>query len=264
MIDLGGKTALITGSGGGIGLGIARVMKAAGARILINDLDPVRAQAAADEVGGDSLAIAGDVSTKAGARDIIARAMELGGKLDILVNNAGVAPPLTSIRTMNIEDWQRTMDVNLRGVLLMSQAASKVMIDAAGGSLVHIASIAGLTPFPASHSYGVSKAGVVMLAQTLASELARYGIRVNAVAPGVIEAPMLSSMIMRDADLPAIIARVPLGRLGLPEEIGKAVAFLSSDAASYITGVTLPVDGGWCSFGGAGTASRPGKSEQNS
>ena len=258
MIDLSGKTALVTGAAGGIGFGIARMLSAAGARIVINDLELTQAERAAGEIGGDSLAVAGDVSSETGASAIVAQTLEKADQLDILVNNAGIAPELTSLRNMNIADWQRTMDVNLRGVVLMSQAAAEAMKGAPGRSIIHIASVAGLSAFPASHAYGVSKAGVVMLAQTMATELARFGIRVNAVAPGVIEAPMVSKMVREESDVSTILARIPMGRLGLPEEIGKAVAFLCSDAASYITGIALPVDGGWCAFGGAGQASRAG------
>ena len=177
------------------------------------------------------------------------------GALNILVNNAGVPEKLNSIRNQDPEDWQRVIDVNLRSVYLMSRAAAEVMIPRGEGVIINIASIAGINAFSASHAYGVSKAAVVMLTKTLACELARHRIRVNAVAPGVIRSPMLDGMTEEGKGISRILARVPLGRLGTAQEVGAAVAFLCSSAAAYITGAVLPVDGGWMAFGGYGDAS---------
>lgn len=254
MIDLRGRVALVTGAARGIGFGIAQMLTEAGAIVAVNDLDAAAAQQAAARLDGPSFAAPGDVSTEAGAHEIIAAVTDRGGGLDCLVNNAGLAAPLVRLADLRVDDWQKVMDVNLKSALLMSQAAAVAM---KGGAIVNIASVAGLVAFPASHAYGVSKAALVMLTMTLATELARRDIRVNAVAPGVVDAPMLEAIIRGPDAAAALCARVPLGRPGRAEEIGRAVAFLCSDAASYITGAVLPVDGGWQAFGGAGPASHP-------
>jgi NAD(P)-dependent dehydrogenase (short-subunit alcohol dehydrogenase family) len=252
MLRLDGKRALVTGAAGGIGLGIARILAEAGAIVVINDLSPETAREAASAVGPGTEAAPGDVSDPDQAAHIVALASD--GGLDILVNNAGIAAPLRSLRAQQPEEWQQVMDVNLRSAWLMSRAAGAPLRQSAG-CIVNMASIAGITGFPASHSYGVSKAALVMLTKTMATELARSGVRVNAVAPGVIDAPMFDHMASNAAQRAATIGRVPLGRLGTSKNIGHAVAFLASDMASYITGVVLPVDGGWLAYGGVGPAS---------
>lgn len=258
MFDLNGKTALVTGAGGGIGFAIATTLSAMGARVAVNDINPAIADDAAHRIGGTAIAVPGDVSNAAAVDAIVAAAAGPSG-LDILVNNAAIAEEIASIRNQHVDHWQRVMDVNLRGTYLMSQSAARGMISRRAGAIVNIASVAGVGAFPASHAYGVSKAAVVMFTKTLACELARFGVRVNAVAPGVIEAPMLDEMLSGTGDAAPVVARVPLGRLGVPGEVASAVAFLCSAAASYITGTILPVDGGWLAFGGAGDASQPAR-----
>ena len=258
MIELSGRTALVTGAGRGISFGIAQVLAEAGATVVVNDLDIRSAQDAAARLGGKCFAVPGNVTSDNEACAIVANVVDRQSSLDFLVNNVGVAAPLVPLSALHIEDWQRVVDVNLKGTLLMSQAAATVMT---GGAIVNIASVAGLVAFPTSHAYGVSKAAVVMLTMTLATELARRGIRVNAVAPGMIDAPMFGAMLRAASDADTLTARIPMGRLGSADEVGRAVAFLCSDAASYITGVVLPVDGGFQAFGGAGPASRPDRKE---
>jgi 3-oxoacyl-[acyl-carrier protein] reductase len=254
IIDLSGKTALVTGGASGIGLAIASQLSAAGACVAINDIDPAAAEEAAARIGRGAFAAPGDVSDSEAVDTMIA-AVQARAPIDILVNNAGIAQPLVSIGRLNPDDWQRVIDVNLRGAYLVSRAVYGHMKPRKAGVMVNIASITGLVGFPGSHAYGVSKAAIIMLTQTLSCEFARHGIRVNAVAPGLVAAPMLDHMT-RDGDrLPELLARVPLGRLCEPEEIGNSVAFLCSDLATYITGIVLPVDGGWLAFGGAGSAS---------
>nr|WP_321440611.1 SDR family oxidoreductase [uncultured Hyphomonas sp.] len=253
--DLKGKSVLITGAGRGIGAGIAELFVAAGAHVALNDIKVPPAGFPAVSEGGDTLWVAGDVSKLESVEDIVDQ-VEAWRKIDVLVNCAGVAGELTALHNQSVDDWQNVIDVNLKGTYLMSQAVARYMKQRQSGVILNIASLAGLTGFPASNSYGVSKAAVVMLTKTLATELARYQIRVNAIAPGVIEAPMLGHMTGGKEGLSAVVRRVPLGRLGLPQDIANAAMFLASNAASYITGVTLPVDGGWLAFGGAGDASR--------
>lgn len=254
LIDLTGKTALVTGAGRGIGFGIAEALTRVGARVAVNDIDAHAAQSAAERLGGGAFAAPGDVSDAATAAEIVAAAAQAQG-LDILVNNAGIGETAGSIARQTLDTWQHVIDVNLRAAYLMSRAASGQFKTRPGSSIVNIASIAGLTAFPGSHAYGVSKAGLVMLTKTLAGELARFGVRVNAVAPGIIDTPLFHSITQGGERLATMISRVPLGRLGAPHEIGNVVAFLSSEAAAYVTGVVIPVDGGWLAFGGAGPAS---------
>lgn len=256
MENFSGKTVLITGSGAGIGRGIAEAFVAAGASVAINDINSAAVDEVVRTLGADCLAVAGDISQPASAAAIV-EAVEIWRPLDVLVNCAGVAGEIAPLASQSSDDWQKVIDVNLKGTYLMCQAAAQRMIPRNQGAIVNIASIVGMAGFPASNSYGVSKAAVVMLTKTLAAELARYLIRVNAVAPGVIEAPMLEQMTAGSAGTEQVVSRVPLGRLGSVSEVSNAVRFLASEAASYITGATLPVDGGWLAFGGIGVASRP-------
>lgn len=253
IIDLTGKAALVTGGASGIGFAIGQQLATAGARVAINDIDPDAAHDAARRIGQGAFAAAGDVSDPAEVDRMIDRVLR-HAPVDILVNNAGISQPLVSISRLTPEEWQRVIDVNLRGTFLVSRAVCRGMRARRTGSIVNIASIAGLAGFAGSHAYGVSKAALLMLTRTLACEMARHGIRVNAVAPGVVDAPMLDRMTGDGAHLGQVLARVPLGRLGEPREIANSVTFLCSDLASYITGTVLPVDGGWLAFGGADSA----------
>lgn len=257
-IDLRRRVALVTGAAGGIGLGIASALASAGAVVAVNDRDPDAARRVAEQIGGGAFPVPGDVSDESSAEAIVAAAHAPRESLDILVNNAGLAEDLAPLERQQTADWQRVIDVNLRGPYLMSRAAAARLRASPAGVIINVSSVAGLVAFPGSHAYGVSKAGLAMMTKTLAGELARHGVRVNAVAPGVIEAPMLDRMTKDGARLQSIVSRVPLGRLGRVEEVGAAVAFLCSDLAAYVTGAVLPVDGGWTAFGGAGVASRSG------
>jgi NAD(P)-dependent dehydrogenase (short-subunit alcohol dehydrogenase family) len=245
LVDLCGETALVTGAARGIGYGIASVLLAAGARVIIADVDDEAARAAADSLGAGATAEPFDVTSEAAVEAALAR-IDAATPLTLIINNAGVAEPVAPIRRQSLDAWQRVMDVNVRGPFLVSRAALTRMIPRRRGAIVNVASIAGLVGFAGSNAYGVSKAAA-MMTQTLAGEVAKFGIRVNAVAPGVIEAPILTTV---PAETDALVSRVPLGRLGTPVDVGHAVAFLGSAAASYISGVVLPVDGGWTAFGG--------------
>ncbi|GGC53460.1 SDR family NAD(P)-dependent oxidoreductase [Chelatococcus reniformis] len=252
LLDLNGRTALVTGAAGGIGLAIAARLQSLGARVALADRDESRLARAAESLGPSALAITGDIATEAGAAALTARAIEALGSIDTLVNNAGVAEPIARTVDQQLADWQRVIDVNLRGTYLMCRAvAAHILARKIPGAIVNIASVAGLGGIPSSNGYGVSKAAVVHLTKNLACEWAPRGLRVNCVAPGYIDAPMAHEMFADTrVDRAAIERRLPMHRLGEAGEIANAVAFLASDAASYITGVTLPVDGGWCAYGG--------------
>jgi NAD(P)-dependent dehydrogenase (short-subunit alcohol dehydrogenase family) len=250
-IDLNGRVALVTGAARGIGLAIATQLRDCGARVVVNDLHPDATRRAAATLGADALAVPGDVTSEAACEAVVATAVAGAGGLDILVNNAGVGAPLRRTGEQLSEDWQRVMDVNLRGTFLMSRAAIRKFSDARRGSIVNVGSVAGIAPTPASNDYGVSKAAVAMMTRTMAADVGRIGIRVNCVAPGFCEAPMLQEITDSNAGLgEAYRKRIPLRRFGEPAEVGTIVAFLCSDLASYITGAVIPADGGWLANAG--------------
>lgn len=250
--EFGGLTALVTGAAGGIGLAIAERLNQGGARIVACDRDQTRLEAAARGLAPDAIAVAGDIGTEDGVETLVADAIAQAGSIDILVNGAGIAEPIVRTVDQKLPDWQRVMDVNLRGTFLVSRAVGRhLLARKAGGAIVNIASVAGIVGIPGSNGYGVSKAAIVHLTRTMATEWARKGIRVNCIAPGYIDAPMAMEMFADGrVDRKLIEKRTPVGRLGRPDEIADAVAFLASRASSFITGVTLPVDGGWCAYGG--------------
>ncbi len=249
---LDGKTALVTGAAGGIGLAIARRLAADGARVAIADRDAARLQTAITELPNDAVALVADISSEAGVDAMIADAVARLGQLDILVNNAGIPEPIVRTVDQQLADWERVIDINLRGTYLACRAFGRHALPRrAGGAIVNIASVAGLCGIPSSNGYGVSKAGIAHLTRNLACEWAVKGVRVNCVAPGYIDAPMAHEMFANvHVDRSRIEQRLPMQRLGQADEIAAAVSFLVSNDASYITGVTLPVDGGWCAYGG--------------
>lgn len=251
-VDLAGRIAFVTGAGRGIGFAIAEVLRDAGARVIINDRYQSDADRAAAKIGAGCLAIAGNVADEDECAAMLGRCVELTGSLDILVNNAGVASPVKRTTQQVLEEWQKVIDVNVRGTFLMSRAAARIFSAARSGCIVNIGSVAGLGAIPASNDYSVSKAAIAMMTRTMATDLGRFGIRVNCVAPGFCDAPMLHELLNGDtAAAEASRRRIPLARFGNPAEIGHAVAFLCSDLASYMTGSVIPVDGGWLANGGA-------------
>jgi NAD(P)-dependent dehydrogenase (short-subunit alcohol dehydrogenase family) len=256
-LNLAGKVALVSGASRGIGWAITQTLVHSGVRVVACDLD-LDAENLKWALQHESyFPVLLDVTQEASCEAAVQMALEHWGRLDILVNNAGVFENLKSTHNQELQDWQSVMDVNLRGAFLMARAACRVMrVVGNGGVIINIASVAGMSGFRASNAYGVSKAALIMLTQTLATDLASRGIRVNAVAPGFIHSPMTDTL-EQDLKVPegTFRRRIPMGYLGEVQDVANAVAFLASDLASYITGTVLPVDGGWQAFGGPGDAS---------
>lgn len=245
MTRLDGRVAIVTGAGQGIGQGVALCLARAGAQIVINDTAQDRiAQtvAAIEALGAQALGVQANVTQASEVEHLVQETLGRFGKIDILVNNAGVVV-VKSITDQTEADWDKVLSVNLKGVFLCCHRAVQEMIKQQQGAIVNIASIAAFHYTVPHVPYAASKAGVVALTRDLAYEVARYGIRVNAIAPGPIETPMMSSALTPQQK-EGYAKQVPLGRLGQPHDIGNAAVFLVSDEASFITGTTLPVSGG--------------------
>jgi NAD(P)-dependent dehydrogenase (short-subunit alcohol dehydrogenase family) len=241
--SLAGKVAIITGGGSGIGQATARLMAAQGASVLVADIDGDAAQATAAEIGAEAMLV--DVTVSDDVASMVGQAIDLFGRLDIAVNNAGVSSVYARVPELAVDDWNRTIAVNLTGVFLCMAAEIPRLLDAGGGAIVNVASAAGMMGVPGLSAYSASKHGVIGLTRSAALECARKGIRVNAVLPGTVRTPMLEGFTGGDeAVLEGMGRTSPVGRLAAPEEIAEAIVWLCSDAASYVTGHAMAVDGG--------------------
>lgn len=250
MFDLSGKVALVTGASSGIGRASVVALAAQGAKVAAAARRAERLDELAKEEktkGHEVLPVKMDVTVKADILNAVAQTVATFGKLDILVNNAGVVA-WNAFLTMTEEEWDKVIDTNLKGYFLVAQAAAREMAKGKWGRIVNIASIAsgGVgVGFPSVAHYCASKGGVVAMTEAMADELAPMGILVNAIGPGVIETEMTKGMTDDPKQMAGFLPRIPLKRAGKPEEIAAAVVFLASEEASYTTGATLYVDGGW-------------------
>jgi 3-oxoacyl-[acyl-carrier protein] reductase len=242
---LNNSVALVTGGSRGIGRAIALELARSGARVVVNYSG--RADKAEEtvqliqELGGSGIAVQADVSLAEDVERLVETAVNTYGKIDILVNNAGITRDTLLLR-MKEADWDAVLNTNLKGVFLCTKAVSKGMMKQRSGSIINISSVVGITGNAGQANYAAAKAGILGFTKSIAKELASRGIRVNAVAPGYISTDMTETLPEEVRN--QVLGQIPLGRIGSSEEIARAVVFLASPAASYITGQTLSVDGG--------------------
>jgi NAD(P)-dependent dehydrogenase (short-subunit alcohol dehydrogenase family) len=247
-VRFSGKVAVITGAASGIGLETVRLFVREGANVVMADLDAAKGESEAAGLGGQAAFIRTDVGDAQSVIELFERVRSEYGRLDVLFNNAGIESASSLLETSEAE-WDRVIRVNLKGVFLCSREAARIMSGQRSGAIVHTASERGLVGAENSLPYTAAKGGVVIMAKSMALELAPYGVRVNCVCPGATDTPMLRRDFGQRDDAEAALreaARLqPLGGLGQPLDVAHAVAFLASDEARYITGVALPVDGGF-------------------
>jgi 2-dehydro-3-deoxy-D-gluconate 5-dehydrogenase len=248
MFDLTGKTALVTGGNGGIGLGMAEGLAKAGARVIVAARNPQKSAAAVETLkalGSDSFALAADVSDEASVERLFAQLAERCGRLDILVNNAG-----TTVRKpadqLALAEWHSVMDTNLTSAFLCCRAAHPHLKAAGGGKIINIGSMMSLFGAPYAPAYGASKGGIVQLSRALATSWAPDNIQVNAVLPGWIRTELTDGARAQVPGLEERVnARTPAGRWGRPEDLAGIAVFLASKASDFVTGAAIPVDGGY-------------------
>lgn len=253
--------AIVTGAADGIGWATAQRLAADGLRVALLDLRAEASQARAAELGPDHLGLGCDVSSEESVEAAVAAVLARFGRIDALVNNAGIGDQTGPTTKQSVQAFDRVLAVHLRGTFLMSRAVAGHMLQTAPapgrgrGAIVNLGSIASSTGLPARNAYCAGKAGVLGMTRAMASEWARSGIRVNAVAPGYVRTALVAELELKGAiDAAAIRRRTPLGRMAEPGEIAEVIAFLASDRASYVTGALIPVDGGWTAFGATESA----------
>ena len=240
--SLADRVALVTGGGAGIGAACVRALAEAGARVLVVDYDAAAARSVADEVGG--AALAADVTDPEACGSMVAAAVDAFGRLDVAVNNAGVAPArLVPTAEIDVDDWRRVLATNLDGVFYSMRAELPLLRQNGGGSIVNMASALAVVASKGTAAYVASKHGVLGLTRAAALEYGPEGIRVNAVGPGTTETALTRDVLARAPE--EYLARYPLGRVAVPDDIAPLVVFLASDASAFCTGGWYAVDGGW-------------------
>jgi NAD(P)-dependent dehydrogenase (short-subunit alcohol dehydrogenase family) len=241
------KVALVTGGSRGIGKATALGFAAAGAHVAvasrkIEDLETVAAEIS--KSGRKSLSVAAHIGRMEDIDNLVKKVMEKFGRIDILVNNAGMSPSYNPLLDTDERLWNAIINLNLRGLFFLSLAVAKLMKEKGGGNIINVASNSGFQAEEGLGVYDISKAGVVMATKVMALEWAKYNIRVNAIAPGPVHTKMLDSALTFPEFAKQITERTPMKRIGEPEEMVGAMIYLASDASSFVTGVTIPVDGG--------------------
>lgn len=239
---MNGTNAIVTGGSRGIGLGIAQALAAAGAKVAVVGRDGERATEAAEALEGvGHIGIAGDVASSEDALRVVSTATEALGPIGLLVNNAGITRDNILLRIKD-EDWDEVLDVNLKGAFNMTRAVARGMMKARDGVILNVSSVVGISGNAGQANYAASKSGLFGLTKSVARELASRGVRCNAIAPGYIETDMTAELGEERTE--ALLAQIPLGRLGTPDDVAGLVRFLAGPSARYITGQVVTVDGG--------------------
>ncbi len=245
--DLSGKVAVVTGGSRGIGRSIALGLAEYGADVVVasrkqEDLDVVAAEIR--QTGRKAAAIATHMRNQEDIEALVKATLDQFGKIDILVNNAGTNPYFGPIMDMEERTWDQIITVNMKGYYLLSKAAARGMIEMGSGNIINVASVGGRRASPGLGCYSISKAGVIMMTQVFAQELGPHGIRVNAIAPGIVQTKFAEALWSNEEILRRSVEMTPLGRIGQPEEMVGVVIWLASEASSYVTGQTIVLDGG--------------------
>lgn len=261
---LQGKVAVITGAASGMGKAMAELFHAEGARLVLADISGKQEEVAAS-LGTDAIGVQCDVSNEADVQAMIATAEARFGRLDVLCNNAGFGGPMAPLHTQSLETWDKVHATNIRGAFLGMKYGITSMLKSGGGAIVNTTSASGVVGWKHHSVYGAAKAGVNQLTKTAALDYSDKNIRINAIAPGTMWTGLVEAS-QTHSEPPAnypVLAGIPMGRWGLAKDIANAALYLASDEAAYITGVILPVDGGYCiGFSGMG-AERPGIASVN-
>ncbi|WP_300730404.1 SDR family oxidoreductase [Pseudomonas sp.] len=250
LFDLDGKIAFVSGASRGIGAAIATLLAQQGAHVIVSSRTLERCQPVADAIiaaGGQASAMACHIGEMEHITRTFAQIRDKFGRLDILVNNAATNPQFGSVLDTDLGAFQKTVDVNIRGYFFMSVEAGKLMREGTGGSIINVASINGVSPGVFQGIYSITKAAVINMTKVFAKECAPFGIRCNALLPGLTDTQFASALVKNDAILKTALQHIPLKRVANPEEMAGAVLYLASDASSYTTGVSLNVDGGFLS-----------------
>lgn len=242
-MKLSGKVAIVTGGSRGIGRSTAEIFSKEGANVVITAKDNARLQLTAKELG--VIGLPGDIRKEADVQDVVEKTLSRFNKIDVLVNNAGIFPQVKPLHETSEENWNEVIDVNLTGQFRFTKAVIPHMMKN-GGCIINVSSDAGLKSFEnfEADSYSAAKAALIHLTKTWAIEYAKYKIRVNCVCPGIVETDMTEPYLRTEVDRAMAVAEHPLGRIGIPEDVAKAMLYFASEDSSWITGAILPVDGG--------------------